>query len=527
MEDMGKIPSGLVLKKKDNIASEKSVGIGDVKLALDILNILIFIYKNFLFKDGEKEKKEPADNILSVDPSLDKTSQQTVELAASIAAFHLAELGIPLDCNVNFINDRNEVVSSLGDKMPRERINGSGFMGLYKPASQSAYVRLMGLPEMISTIAHETAHNFLTTRSNLGKFMKDLDCIYEIHKDGSDIKMDTIIGNVRQDYAVLFNVSKITHEGFASWVGHYVLRRFVDTLKQQTFENQSIDTMKLNFLIEAYEHLSKDLDKRASEYYYGRLQYCNIEEFFGPSVVPIAAVYCMDVSYDVNELYNILELNQIFINQDAETMCKNLDALRFSPDMRLAAVSKILPGVVHSHDDISKMDEPTYFVNAIRRFFGESFLEKDVYISSLRLEQERNEVSVDRTGVVVGELLAELAYEDVRDIKGLVNELLSVTDWTPVTELARQMQLFSNSIIKNKAKEILDYNRASNNDIRIGESIFLLGLAKNKQQIMDVLGTLKEYSDDAKKMYTYVSRDEFKSSWQNWLKQLQTEMSAR
>ncbi len=253
-----------------------------------------------------------------------------LNLAVKIAKMHLAELNIPLDCNLHFYNNQNEVVLSRGDTVPRERLNIGGAMGLYKPASEAAYVKIGGLPEMISTIAHETAHHFLFSKSVLGKVVKDLDVIYEIHKEGSDMKVNTIIGDVNDHNRMLFHISKVVHEGFATWTGHYVLRKFVDNIKNGLFDNGDIDKNYLKHLVDGYEYLSRDLDGRSPEYYYGRLEYRNIEGFFGPGCVPMAALVCMNVSYDNGDLSGIVEANNALISQQPEVLKENIRALHWA-----------------------------------------------------------------------------------------------------------------------------------------------------------------------------------------------------
>lgn len=448
-------------------------------------------------------------------------------LSVKLAEIYLDELEIPLDCNIHFYNNRNEVTASSNDYVPQERLNIDGrVMGLYKHATQSTYVRVAdSYIEMASTLAHEVAHHFLASNSALGSVMADFDVIYEVYKEGSDIEVNTIIGNVSQDNKMLFEISRMSHEGFATWVGHYVLLRFVETMKKSTFNDEGIDVDSLNHLLEGYERLSQDLDGKYPEYYYGRLEYCNIERFFGPFCVPIAALLSMDVSYNLGDLKTIVKANKALLDQPPEILAQNLKALKTSPNLRLIAISRILPTMVCSGDDISKLNDPVYFLNAIRRYLGEDFLETEIKEEDAEFKlKEGTEGSINRDSVTFGKILAEIVYGDGKDLSALVNQFSGVSNEDQAKELVYLLEHFGSEVTKKKANEILQKTSSSDENVRIGEAISKIEYLKDRDEILECLKVLKGFSSDAEKLYKIIYRGEFEGSWQKYLKDLKREI---
>ena len=481
-------------------------------------------------KSMEDAKRIPEGFVKKVDkgesPRHESNIPKEIGMAVEIAKAHLAELGISMDCNLHFFNNRNEVVLFIGENVPKERLNvRSSVMGMYKPATQTAYVRLMELPDMASTIAHEVAHHFLASKSELGKFMKQFDVMYEVHKNGSDIAIDTIIGDVKRDHNMLFNMSKITHEGFASWVGYYVLRRFVDTIKERTFNGANINVAYLKHLIEGYENLSRNLDRKKPEYYYGRMEYCNIDGFFGPLNVPVAALVCMDIAYDVKELPAIMEVNDILVSQPAEVLIQNIQALKLTPNLRLIAMSKLLAGMVHSGDDISKVNDPKYFMNAIRRYLGDDFLATE--IKGIDAKIVKRTIGTNNSGVIFGEILAEIVYGRKNDMDDLVIELSSIVNTEVGNDIVGYYRDFGTELTKIKAKEILSGLRLSDNNVKVGEAIGKLEYVKSREDILKTLNVLKNFNDDVGKLYEIVLIGEFEELWNDYLRDLKMEISIR
>ncbi len=501
----------------------------EIGLAIDLIEILVFIYEHhFRKKHGGAIRANYAEIQDSSSISSPDESDIT-NMVAEIAELHLAEIGIPLDCDLHFFNDKNEVVLSRGDNIPKERINAGNVMGIYKPGTHTAYVRVAPIPAMVSTIAHEVAHHFLTSQTTLGNFMKDMDAVYEVHKVGSNLAVETIIGDVRRDYGLLFRMSNVTHEGFASWVGHYVLKRFVETAKERILSEagNGVDVDALKMLIAGYDDLAQNLDNRAPEYYYGRLEYCGIEETFGCSCVPLAAQVSMNVEYDVAELPQIWNVHGQLAGGDTEVLARNFGSLKTSPNLRLLAISRLLPGMVRSGDDISKFDDHNYMLNAIRRYLGDNFLEIRIDGEDAKIAVDQpEEVGLNPVGIAFGELLAEMAYGE-GDVRSLVNEFSSISGQELAAEMAGYLEISGSKMVKKKAAEILDKMRLTDMNVKVGDAIYRLGFVQKKEDILEVLHTLRKYSSDASRLYDMVSRDEFKGAWPRYLKELQMELKRR
>jgi len=92
-----------------------------------------------------------------------------------------------------------------------------------------------------------------------------------------------------------------------------------------------------------------------------------LRAFSDPAAFPMAALVCMNVSYDNGDLSGIVEANNALISQKPEALKENIRLLNLA-DLRLIALSRFLPANIS--DDISKEDDPDYFLNAVRRFLG-------------------------------------------------------------------------------------------------------------------------------------------------------------
>lgn len=451
--------------------------------------------------------------------------EDRIETAVNVARTHLQEIGVPLECKLHFFDDRNEVVYSLGGEAPREKLNVPGIMGLYKPATGAGYVRLASLPEMASTVAHEAAHHHLLSRSPLGRVLKELDVIYEVYKEGHDLRMREVMGEVREDRRRLFEISRVVNEGFAMWAGHRVLRRFVDVMKGGAFREEGIDMNALKNLIEGYEHLSDSLDGRHPQYYYGRLEFRRLEESFGPASVSVAAIMCMGVRYDKSELPSILEAHNMLMWKDRDLLHKNLEALRTSPNLRLIALSRLLPERVRQGDDISRLDDPDYLLSAVKRYMGEGFLEEEVSGSEARVRAP--EGSVDTARVALGEILAQLAYGNGRGGDSLLSELSAIADREVVSELSYYRDHLGGEDFRERVREVLNRLKASDRNVEIGAAVGKLEFLEERDDILNALAILKDYNEDAGDLYEFVRAGDFEASWPEYLKRLKREIGVR
>lgn len=447
-----------------------------------------------------------------------------LEFATKISGVLLSELGIPLDVPIKFFdsNTRKLIASSDEDELLNERINVD-CLGLYKPSTSSIYVKQGKIPDMVSTITHEAAHHFLLSTTLLGKVIKDMDLIYEIYKKGESQEVKAIIGSVMEDHSRIFTLGQKTNEGFSTWVGHHALGRFVEHVKNGVLESENIDTCNLSGMIEAYESLAKDLDFRSDRYYYGRLAYKSIESFFGAKSVPLAAQITMNIAYKDTDLSNMLNLTGSLIDADVEQLAKFRDAIRASPDLRLMALSKLLPALA-SRDDISYTDDPQYLLSSVQRHLGEKFLEPEIIESELEMPKQEQS-GINKSGVLVGEILAEMAYSDVRDGESLLHELNSVADETIMKEFTA---IYQNLRYRHVPKKALEFLKGSRDPaVRIGEAVAKLGYYRNTEELKDALSLLKDIDEDAAQLYEMVAGNEFMSAWENQAKEIKGRMSAR
>ena len=446
-----------------------------------------------------------------------------LEFATNISGMLLSELDIPLETPIKFFNDSGNIISSTGeDESLNERLNVN-CLGLYKPATSALYVKQGKIPDMISTITHEAAHHYLLSTTLLGKKIKEMDMIYEIHKKGDNQEVKAIIGDVREEHSKIFTLGLKANEGFSTWVGHYALRRFVEHVKNGVLESENIDMGNLVGMIEAYECLSNDLDSRSAHYYYGRLEFKQIESFFGKKSVPLAAQITMNIVYKDTNLGNMLQLTGNLIGSDTTQLNQFKDAIRASPDLRLLALSRLLPALA-SNDDISYTDDPRYLLSAVERYLGEKFLEPEIIESELEMPRQEQE-GLNKNGVLFGEILAEIVYSKSNHQTELIHELKPIANESSINELINIHNNFGLEHTKKKALELLKESRDSS--IRVGEAVSRLGYYKNTDELIGILSLLKDIDSDALKLYELVSCNEFKSVWNKNALEIKTKLSAK
>ena len=448
-----------------------------------------------------------------------------LEFVTKISGMLLSELDIPLESQISFFDNSGKLIASSGeDELLNQRINVN-CLGLYKPATSTLYVKQGKIPDMISTITHEAAHHFLLSTTLLGKVIKEMDLIYEVYKKGESQEVKAVIGDVLEDHSRIFTLGQKANEGFSTWVGHYTLGRFVEHVKNGVLESEQIDMAKLASMIEAYESLAKDLDFRPDRYYYGRLAFKQIESFFGPRSVPLAAQITMNILYKDTDLSNMLQLTGSLINSDVEQLAQYKDAVRASPDLRLIALSRLLPALA-SRDDISYTDDPQYLLSAVERYLGEKFLEPEIVESEIEMpRQEPEQTRPDMADILVGELLCEIAYSDSLEGEQLLQELKSIANDRIMDEMLVIHRNFSFDHVKKKALEIL--RETQDPLIRAGEAVAKLGYYKNTKELLDILTLLKDLDDDTSELYQMVAGNEFKSVWNGRARDIKNRMSMR
>ena len=447
-----------------------------------------------------------------------------LEFATKVSGMLLSELEIPLDVPVKFFDGKTRklIASSDEDELLNERINVD-CLGLYKPGTSSIYVKQGKIPDMVSTITHEAAHHYLLSTTLLGKVIKEMDLIYEVYKRGESQEVKAVIGNVMGDHSRIFTLGQKTNEGFSTWVGHYALGRFVEYVKDGVLENENLDAGSLSGMIEAYECLANDLDNRSDRYYYGRLAYKNIESFFGVKSVPLAAQITMNIAYKDTDLDNMLNLTGSLINADVEQLAQFRDAIRASPDLRLMALSKLLPALT-SRDDISYTDDLQYFLSSVERHLGEKFLEPQIIESELEMPRQEQS-GINKSGVLFGEILAEIAYSDGKDGETLLHELKSVSDENVMGEFIAIYNNLGFEHVRKRAMEMLKEIRDP--AVRIGDAVARLDHYKDAGELRDALSLLKDIDEGASELHNMVCANEFKSVWSERAKDVKLRMSTR
>ncbi len=306
-----------------------------------------------------------------------------LELSLLIAETHMKELGLEIECDVEFFpNESKRVLFS------------SNVSGVYISAEKTAYVRKGSIPRMVETIAHESAHHFLLHNSELGKELIRHDVIIRMYENGE------ILAEIDENYRVLMLISRFVNEGFASFVGCYVLRRFADVVRSgmhEKTEYSKLDILKLN---EVLSELAFTFDGRSYDYYYGRLEFERIAEVFGRQSAVVAALASMNVRYSVQldeviEYYSKLR-GMIYRGPELSEPFMDLHPEFYSriPHFRLLTFSRILPKFVERIYDVS----PDYFLKLIERHLGREFFKADVDRLSLPL-------SKIRLGYLIGKFL--------------------------------------------------------------------------------------------------------------------------
>lgn len=282
------------------------------------------------------------------------------EMCIAIVDYHLKELGIKRECEVEFLpSDRKGVL--LPDNV----------LGLYIPAERTAYVREVSLPSMAETLAHEVAHDFLLHNSEIGRILVEHDILIRMHRNGE------ISAEVQKDYyKTLYLISRFVNEGFASFAGCYVLNAFSKRVMSDYELEDSLERGGLRFLQELFASVSAVYDNKPFDYYYGRLEFERISSIFGLENATLSAQISMNVKYDVEpeELldYYLSLRREIYSGEDLSEPRLQLP-LRFYvsvPHFRLLAISRLLPRALDAVYDKSG----EYMVRLIERSFGREFL---------------------------------------------------------------------------------------------------------------------------------------------------------
>lgn len=304
------------------------------------------------------------------------------EFCVNVARTHLEELGINMDCRVEFFRENVSLNGRVG------LLVGEGVLGLYKPSLKTCFVRLSSVPIMISTIAHEACHHFLLWNSLLGQRLVEHDIAYELYKHG---KINALGGG--REFRALFEVSRFVNEGFATFAGHYVLERFASTMSSIKLSQGMLKKEEVEELLQIYRDMARNLDGRKPEYYYGRLEFERIAGIFGYRIPALAAVLAMNIDYrcDVSAL---AEYNSRAAEMALEGRLSDLRALRTTPHLRLLAFSRYLPKLIR--DDIFPRNNGDYFLNVVKRCLGDDFVE--TVVTSLELP-----VSRIKMGYLLGE----------------------------------------------------------------------------------------------------------------------------
>ena len=270
------------------------------------------------------------------------SSDSIIDMCVEVVRIHLAELGIKLDCEIEFFPSK-----SVRDFLP------SSVYGVYRGSDDTAYIRVSNIPKMIETLAHEAAHSFLLKNSILGRRLIDKDIIIKIYRDGSTST------EIRKEYAALHIVSKFVNEGFATFVGFYTLKRFADIvsggLLSKLLTENTIDESNIALILEILEDRLSTDKALEPEYYYGRLEFDIIARVFGLKNVGLAAINAMNVIYEVdmdlvlryyNHIYGVIYRSANLGNPDLD----KLDKVYYLPipHFRLLVYSRILPRYLDS-----------------------------------------------------------------------------------------------------------------------------------------------------------------------------------
>lgn len=309
------------------------------------------------------------------------------EFCMAVVENHLKELGIEINCNIEFFPSSNKII-----------LLPENIYGVYDSTERVAYIRETSLPRMIETLAHEVAHDFLLNNSRLGQELINHDILIKTRSDGN------ISTEIEDNHRTLHTISKFVNEGFATFSGCYVLKRFVHEISNCEY-NFSKDEMRhmLDIFLEALSMY----DRRPFDYYYGRLEFERISTLFTSETVTTAALVSMNVTYNIN-LNEVLDYykymrKKIYSKKDLSEPDITLDLSFYEtiPHFRILIMSRMLPKLA---GPIIKIEKES-FLKLIRQTLGEKFLE--ITVSELYYP-----LSPIRLGYLLGE------YERTKD--GLV-----------------------------------------------------------------------------------------------------------
>ena len=280
-----------------------------------------------------------------------------IDFCISVVSAHLQELGMNIGCDIEFFPTET-----------KRSFLSENIAGMYVPAENTAYIRVSSIPRMVSTIAHEVAHDYLMKNSKVGRELISKDIMIRTLETG---EIDVIVHS--KEYRALYTVSRFVNEGFATYVGFYVLKRFADVVSNDISAKEHITKNDLIFLQNVLKDLAELYDGRQFDYYYGKMEFDRIESLFGLRCVKTAAIEAMNVEYDVDpeELIKYHEKirKMVYSREDLSIPNLNfpLECYLTIPNFRIIAFSRILPNYVDAIFDASE----EYFTALIERVFGD------------------------------------------------------------------------------------------------------------------------------------------------------------
>ncbi|WP_456467818.1 hypothetical protein [Archaeoglobus sp.] len=175
-----------------------------------------------------------------------------------------------------------------------------------------------------------------------------------------------------KEYKALYTVSRFVNEGFATYVGFYVLKRFANVVEENVSIKEQLTKNDLILLRNVLRDLAELHEGRQFDYYYGKMEFDRIESVFGLRCVKAAAVEAMNVRYDVDseDLIKYYEdLRRLIYSEDdlsIPNLSLPLECYLTIPNFRILAFSRFLPNYVDAIFDASE----EYFRMLLDRVFG-------------------------------------------------------------------------------------------------------------------------------------------------------------
>lgn len=282
--------------------------------------------------------------------------------------------------DICFFDDKGNIFDPCNKILP-ERFNmGPETLGLYKPGTGKAFIRITDIWQMVATICHESAHHNLIRNTIHGKRLYDWDYIVELDKYG----LTQISDEDMEKHSPHFYISHLVNEGFAEWVEIYALRYIIDCTERE-LDLQKVDLANIMGIIHLYKTQVHKLDGEPDTYRHGRKIFTAISDFFGPISVFHSAFAAMNINCDVECPEHLAIVEEKLVSEMNDMDLENIKKSFFiTPNLRFLAFGKVLPYLAAQRNPVTPKNNIDYFTNIVLNTLGENFLKKEITDENLK-----------------------------------------------------------------------------------------------------------------------------------------------